>query len=348
MLDTTALSPEVKKLFADIAKQADGYKKAFQKLDSAIQQLNQDKEEHDTQLDQIKDDISQSIEKLETYANQSVNEFRKKTETTHKLFTELDKIDKLKTDLYDLKEEIKTQTIDLSNSLVDFNSKADKQLEGTISHIKTKLNNTIDDEVSKIENRVIRRLSAFEKNQKIFEKRILTIDSNSRAEIKKLAGEIDYVYNSITEIKSDIQNYFKQIIERIQHYDNELPRMSKLLDNTIAKMHHELGTPSSRPSYNQSEENFDAYDGDKNEDGEEEEYDDSLFDFDNTPFGAVDDDTPKKAKLSDRELMEKISEEYEEFETAIQNRKGLNTFSIILSSLSLAFVLIYIIINIIN
>lgn len=348
MLDTSALSPEVKKLFADIAKQADLYKTAFSRLDKAVAQLETDRQDHQNELDLIKDDISRSIDKLEDYANKSVNEFREKTETTHKLFTELDKIDKLKTDLFDLKKDIKTQTIDLSNSLVDFNSKADKQLESTINHIKTKLNNTIDDEVSKMENRVIRRLAAFEKNQKIFEKRILTIDSNSRAELKKLGGEIDYVYNSITEIKADMQNYFKQIIERVQHYDDEIPRISKLLDNAIAKMNDKLGSGGYQTSPYKAHEQFESYDREEETTQENSDYDDSLFDFDSTPFGDGEKESDPNKKLSDRELIERIAEDQDDLEHVIQDSKGRNILSIALSIIALAGVLIMIVLQIIT
>ncbi|MDC1068913.1 hypothetical protein OAQ99_07120 [Candidatus Kapabacteria bacterium] len=369
MLNTSALSPEVKKLFADVAKQSDLYKKAFSKLESSVDQLENDRTTNDEQLQQIKSDIAESIDKLEAYANKSVEEFKAKTETTHKLFLELDRIDALKTDLYDLKEEIKVQTIDLSNSLVDFNSKADKQLEGTINHIKTKLNNTIEEEVSKMENRVIRRLASFEKNQKIFEKRILTIDSNSKAELKKLGGEIDFVYNSITEIKADMQNYFKQIIDKIQYFDGEVPRMSKLLDNTIAKMNDKLGSGSfsaggssggssgggsgsgGPAGFDMPDENFQAYDGDEAEEVSEEDYDDSMFDFGATPFGEGDETSntskPKK-KLSDREMINKITEDYEELENSIHDHKGRNILSLSLSIISLLGVLILIILNIIS
>lgn len=335
MLDTSALSPEVKKLFADIAKHADLYKKAFSKIDSALDQFETERNNHNQELAQIQDDISNSIDKLEKYANDSIEEFKEKTEKTHSLYLELDKIDRLKTDLFDLKEEIKSQTIDLSSSLIDFNAKADKLLERTISSIKTTLTHTIDEEVSKMESRVIRRLVAFEKNQKIFDKRIQNFDANSKAEIKKLSGEVDYAYSSITELKSDLQNYFKQIIDKINYFDSEIPRISKLLDNTVNN------------SSNNPFKNSELQDNYSKKMDDDSNYDDSLFNFEDTTFGEDENDNSQAAssnsKLSNQQIIEKLQVEYEEFDRTVQDYKGRGLFSMILSIISLIGVLIVIV-----
>lgn len=337
MLETGALSPEVKKLFAQISKQAEDYSKIYRRIEFAANEFENDRTTMTEELAQIRDDVANSIKKLETYANDTITEFREKTETTHTLYQDLDKIDKLKDELFELRDDIKTQSIDLSNSLIEFNAKADRSLANTVNQIKTRLNNAIDEEVTKIEGRVVRRLMAFEKNQKIFERRILSIDANIKAEFKKMAGEVDFVYGNITEIKSDVATLMQSMIEKMNHLDTEVPRISKLLDNTIAKMNDRMGKGGfqggggGRPSGGGGGE--DVEDFEPLSDGE---YDDTMFDFDGTPYGE-----PEHAekKMSDRELMEYIKEELEIIESKSESDSKKNTLSMILSISALVGVL---------
>lgn len=335
MLETGALSPEVKKLFAQISKQSEEYSKIYRRIEFAANEFENDRNNMTEELAQIREDIANSIKKLESYANDTINEFREKTETTHTLYQDLDKIDKLKDELFELRDDIKTQSIDLSNSLIEFNAKADRSLVSTVNQIKTRLNNAIDEEVTKIEGRVVRRLMAFEKNQKIFERRILSIDSNVKAEFKKMAGEVDFVYGSITEIKSDVASLMQSMVEKMNHFETEVPRISKLLDNTIAKMNDRLGKGGmpgggGRPSGGggENEEDFEPL-----SDGE---YDDSMFDFDGTPYGEPEN---KDKKMSDRELMEFIKDEMDILESKSDSDSKKNTLSMILSISALVGVL---------
>jgi predicted nucleic acid-binding Zn-ribbon protein len=341
MLETGALSPEVKKLFAQIAKQAEEYNKIFKRVEFATNEFEQDRTNMTQELAQIRDDIANSINNLETFATNTIDEFKEKTETTHTLFKDLDKIDKLKSELFDLRDEIRTQSIDLSNSLVEFNAKADKALEGTVSQIKTRLNNAIDEEVTKIEGRVVRRLIAFEKNQKVFERRILSIDANVKGELKKLSSEIDFVYNNITEIKSDVATIMSSVMEKINYFNTEVPRISKLLDNAIAKMNDKLGK-GTIPSSTSSKSDNNDYDGPIH-DGE---YDDTMFDFEAAPYGEPESDGTKK--MTDRELMEFIKEEIELLEIKNDTDGKKNTLAMILSIASLIGVITLLIIMIVS
>jgi len=348
MLDTGALSPEVKKLFAQISKQAEEFNKVFKKIEYASSEFEDDRTNMTNELNQIRDDISKSITKLETFANETIEEFREKTETTHTLFKDLDKIDSLKNELFDLRDDIKTQSIDLSNSLIEFNSKADRVLDGTVNQIKTKLNNAIDEEVTKIEGRVVRRLVAFEKNQKIFERRILGIDASVKGEVKKLGGEIDFVYNNITEIKSDLATIMSSFMDKITHFESEVPRIAKLLDNAIAKMNDKLGkggfSSGSSGGGGGGLLDDDDYDGPIH-DGE---VDDSMFDFDGAPYGEPDTSSSKEKKLTDRELMEYIKEEIDLIEAKSETDSKKNTLSMILSIAALVGVMTLIVIFLIG
>lgn len=344
MLDTGALSPEVKKLFALISKQADEFNKVFKKIEFASSEFENDRSNMTTELNQIREDISNSIKKLETYANHTIEEFKEKTETTHILFKDLDKIDSLKKELFDLRDDIKTQSIDLSNSLIEFNSKADRVLECTVGQIKTKLTNAIDDEVTKIEGRVVRRLVAFEKNQKIFERRILGIDATVKGEVKKLGGEIDFVYNNITEIKSDLATIMSSFMDKITHFEKEVPRIAKLLDNAIAKMNDKLGK-GAISSGNSTGGSLD--DDDLDGPIHDGEIDDSMFDFDGAPYGEPDTNAKEK-KLSDRELMEYIKEEIDLIEAKSDADSKKNTLSMILSISALVGVMTLVVLFLIN
>lgn len=341
MLETGALSPEVKKLFAQISKQSEEYKKIFKRIEYATNEFEQDRNNMTEELAQIRNDIANSVRNLEDYANKTISEFKEKTETTHTLFKDLDKIDKLKSELFDLRDDIKTQSIDLSNSLIEFNAKADKALEGTVSHIKTRLNNAIDEEVTKIEGRVVRRLIAFEKNQKVFERRILSIDANVKGEVKKLSGEIDLVYNNITEIKSDVATLMSSVMDKINYFNTEVPRISKLLDNAIAKMNDKLGkaTISTSDSGNNVDNDYDG----PIRDGE---YDDSMFDFEAAPYGEPESNVQKK--ITDRELMEFIKEELELIEIKSDSVIKKNTLSIVLSIAALIGVITLLIIEVLS
>lgn len=343
MLDTGALSPEVKKLFALISKQADEFNKVFKKIEFASSEFENDRTNMTTELNQIREDISNSIKKLENYANQTIEEFREKTETTHILFKDLDKIDSLKNELFDLRDDIKTQSIDLSNSLIEFNSKADRVLDGTVVQIKTKLNNAIDEEVTKIEGRVVRRLIAFEKNQKIFERRILGIDATVKGEVKKLGGEIDFVYNNITEIKSDLATIMSSFMDKITHFESEVPRIAKLLDNAIAKMNDKLG----KGGFSAGKSGGGLLDDDYDEPIHDGEVDDSMFDFDGAPYGEPDKNTKEK-KLTDRELMEYIKEEIDLIEAKSEADSKKNTLSMILSIAALVGVMTLVVLFFIN
>lgn len=351
MLDTGALSPEVKKLFAQIAKQAGEYDKAFRKIDAAVEEFAGQRERMNADLERIRNEISDSINELDKHARDTIQEFSEKTETTHTLFTELDKIDKLKLELFDLRDEIKSQSIDLSNSLVEFNAKADKELANTIALIRKKLENTLDEQVGKIETKLARRIAVFEKNQKIFETRIRTIDSNIRGDVKKLAGEIDFVYNSINEIKADVANYFKPLIEKVEEFDREVPRISKLLDNVAAKVKDRLGSIADvKPIDGEDDEaqvenqlstgeakikddtpeNYDAGDGN---------YDESSFDFNEGGYVTSDDLHEERpddvSKMNDSQFREYMQEELDAMEekAIAEMRKG--TISIALSVISL-------------
>ena len=354
MLDTGALSPEVKKLFAQIAKQAGEYDKAFRKIDAAVDEFAGQRERMNADLERIRNEISDSINELDKHARDTIQEFSEKTETTHTLFTELDKIDKLKLELFDLRDEIKNQSIDLSNSLVEFNAKADKELANTIGLIRKKLENTLDEQVGKIETKVARRIAVFEKNQKIFESRIRTIDSNIRGDVKKLAGEIDYVYNSINEIKADVANYFKPLIEKVEEFDKEVPRISRLLDNVAAKVKDRLGTIADvQPVDHDGEEGEEGKEGDKLSTGEaqikEDEpenydagdgnYDENSFDFNEGGY-VTDQDLHEErpddvSKMNDGQFREYMQEELDAMEekAIAEMRKG--TISIALSVISL-------------
>lgn len=329
MLETGALSPEVKKLFAQISKQSEEYSKVYRRVEFAINEFENDRNNMTQELVQIRDDVANSIKRLESFANETINEFREKTETTHTLFKDLDKIDALKSELFELRDDIKTQSIDLSNSLIDFNAKADKSFNNTVHQIKTRLNNAIDEEVTKIEGRVVKRLLAFEKNQKIFERRILSIDANLKGDFKKLTGEVDFVYSNITEIKSDVASIMQTVLEKINHYDSEVPRISKLLDNAIAKMNDKLGKSGFSGSSQQNP-------ADEFQPAPETEVDDTLFDFEASPYGEPE---MKEKRLSDRELMEYIKDEMDALETKNASDSKKNTISMVLSIVSLVGVI---------
>ena len=64
MLETGALSPEVKKLFAQIAKQADEYNKIFKRIEFATNEFEQDRNNMTEELAQIRDDIANSVRNL--------------------------------------------------------------------------------------------------------------------------------------------------------------------------------------------------------------------------------------------------------------------------------------------
>ena len=342
MLDTGALSPEVKKLFAQVATHAENYKRAFARLDQAVDSFEVDRQKVTQDIDDVRTEIRVSIKKLENYANKSVEEFKDKTEKTHSLFLELDKIDKLKLELYDLRDDIKNQTIDLSNSLVEFNTKADGQLEKTIGGIKGRLNKVLDEEITVIEQKVTRHLVNIDKNMKIFEKRIYMIDASVKGDVKKLAGEIDYVYNSITEIKADVSNYFKPLIQKVQELETEVPKITKTLDNLVAKVNDKLGSVASAPVASVSEvkpsevhaemeENFDAGEGN---------YDDSSFDFD-TPFG----DGGGEGEMSDHDLIQMLKDELETLTETGEADARKNMLALMMSIIAIVGVILVGIIN---
>lgn len=336
MLETGALSPEVKKLFAQISKQAEDYSKIYRRVEFAANEFENDRNNMTQELAQIRDDIANTIRRLETFANSTIEEFREKTESTHTLYQDLDKIDNLKNELFELRDDIKTQSIDLSNSLIEFNAKADKSLANTVNQIKTRLNNAIDEEVTKIEGRVVRRLLAFEKNQKIFERRILSIDANTKGELKRLGGEIDFVYGNITEIKSDVATIMQSVVDKMTHFESEVPRIAKLLDNTIAKMNDRLGKGGFAGSGGSGGGKSKSDGLDEFEPITDGEFDDTMFDFGSAPYGAPDN---KEKKMSDRELMEFIKEELEVMEMKSEGDSKKNTLSMILSISALVGVL---------
>ena len=82
MLETGALSPEVKKLFAQISKQSEEYSKVYRRVEFAINEFENDRNNMTQELVQIRDDVANSIKRLESFANETINEFREKTETT--------------------------------------------------------------------------------------------------------------------------------------------------------------------------------------------------------------------------------------------------------------------------
>lgn len=335
MLETGALSPEVKKLFAQISKQAEDYSKIYKRIEFAANEFENDRNNMTKELAQIRDDIANTIKRLETFANSTIEEFREKTESTHTLFQDLDKIDNLKNELFELRDDIKTQSIDLSNSLIEFNAKADKSLANTVNQIKTKLNNAIDEEVTKIEGRVVRRLLAFEKNQKIVERRILSIDANSKGELKRLGGEIDFVYGNISEIKSDVATIMQSVVDKMTFLDSEVPRIAKLLDNTIAKMNDSLG----KGGFADTGEGGGKTKSDGLDDFEpitDGEFDDTMFDFGSAPYGEPE---TKEKKMTDRELMELIKEELDVLEFKSESNSKKNTLSMILSISALVGIL---------
>ncbi len=65
MLDTGALSPEVKKLFAQVASHTENYKKAFARLEQAVDLFEVDREKVDQDISEVRTEIAASIKKLE-------------------------------------------------------------------------------------------------------------------------------------------------------------------------------------------------------------------------------------------------------------------------------------------
>ena len=349
MLDTGALSPEVKKLFAAISRQAEEYEKAFKSIDLAVAEFKDQKEDMNNDLSTIRSEISNSINSIDKFAKDTIQEFRDKIDATHSLYQELDKVDKLKLELYDLRDDVKSQSSDLSTSLIEFNTKADRELANTISFIRKKLENSLDDEISKIESKVARRIAAFEKNQKVFESRIRSIDTNIRSDVRKLAGEIDYAYNSITEMKADLANYIKPVLEKMDDYDQEIPRISQLLDNVAAKVKDRLGTiadakaiegeddyeaPSSSAPKVDKPESYDAGDGN---------YDDS-FEFEENGYVTKEDleevETNDPYKMSEKKYREHIQDEIQSMEDKAisEMRKGYISMVIAILALIVAAV----------
>lgn len=342
MLETGALSPEVKKLFADIAKQSEQYGAVFKKIDKAVADFDQTKNSMEGQLGDVRGEVENAITELKNYANKSVNEFKEKTDKTYKLFLELDKIDKLKNDLFTIRDEIKTQSIDLSNSLVEFNAKADQRLESTINIIKTKLNNTIEEEISKIETKVARRLVNFEGNQKVFEKRIAGVDQAGKAAVSKLAGEVDYVYNSITEIKSDLSTYLESVVQKVEYFDEAIPKILEVLESFGSNI-GDLRSQASQTTQVVQQQAVAPAPPPPPPPPNEEDFDDSLFDFESTTFGDGSDDPNRK--LTDRELMEKIKEEFDDFDNRVHSQGNRQLISLSLGAISFIGLVILVVIQ---
>lgn len=343
MLDSRAISPEVKKLFADIAKQSEQYGAVFKRIDEVVSNFENTKSNMEGQLANVRNNIEKSILDLKDYARKTIHEFKDKTEKTHRLYLELDKIDKLKNDLFTIQDEIKTQSVDLSNSLVEFNAKADQRLESTINVIKQKIDYTIEEEVSKIETKVARRLVNFEGNQKVFEKKISAVDQNSKTAMNKLSGEVDYVYNSITEIKSDLNNYLESTAERIDYFEQAIPKILEMLEKVENIDMRPQAAPQPMSPIEQAMNGGRPVETPPPPLEAQEDFDDSLFDFDSTTFGDGMDDPNRR--LTDRELMEKIKEEFDDFEARVNSQGSRQLIGLSLGGISFVGLIILVIIR---
>lgn len=356
MLETGALSPDVKRLFGQVAKQSEQYKKSFEKIDNLIKQFHVDREEMLGELESTRENIASSIKKLEKYSMDTVDEFKEKVELTHRLYKELDKIDRLKSDLFEIREELKAQSLDVAKTITEFNMKAESAVERAIGQAKTTFDNSINKEMERIEGRVSRSLAKFDNTQKLHERRLISVDRGIKAEVKKLAGELDYVYSSITEIKADLANYFKSIIDKIQYFDEEVPRISNLLENSIEKYNHKIdslsqgGIPSSE---SRQERTFEDYDDEEKEETPmfspntsvgviEGEMDSDLFTFDeDVPLSKKRKTHSKKIKpRTTEEKVVEIEDDLSELEDRISSSSGRNIASFIMSMISLAGLLL--------
>jgi|GEM_PF-2712923 len=355
MLETGALSPDVKRLFGQVAKQSEQYKKSFEKIDNLIKQFHVDREEMLGELETTRENIASSIKKLEKYSMDTVDEFKEKVELTHRLYKELDKIDRLKSDLFEIREELKAQSLDVAKTITEFNMKAESAVERAIGQAKTTFDNSINKEMERIEGRVSRSLAKFDNTQKLHERRLISVDRGIKAEVKKLAGELDYVYSSITEIKADLANYFKSIIDKIQYFDEEVPRISNLLENSIEKYNHKIDTLSKGgiPAHEtRQERTFEDYDEIEEETPMfspntsvgviEGEMDSDLFTFDEDTPPSKRSKTPAK-KIKPRTTEEKVvdlEDDLSELEDRISSSSGRNIASFIMSMISLAGLLL--------
>jgi len=364
MLDTSALSPDVKRLFAQVAKQAEQYKKSFDKIDTLSKQFLVDREEMMTELGETRENIASSIQRLEKYAMDTVDEFKEKVEITHRLYKELDKIDRLKSDLFDIREELKTQSLDVAKTITEFNMKAESAVERAIAQAKSTFDNSINKEIERIEGRVSRNLAKFENTQKLHERKLIAVDRSIKAEVKKLAGEIDYVYNSITEIKSDLANYFKSIIDKIQYFDEEVPRISNLLDNSIEKYNHKIDALGKGESISTSDRivSKTAYDQEEMETEEspmfatptsvgviEGEMDADLFTFgDDNKKSKNKAIANKRRPKTTEEKVEDIQEELDDLDQKVMGASGRNIASFVMSMISLAGVLLVVLSQVLN
>ncbi len=236
MLETKALSPEVKELFQLITSQADDYSKAFENLNQKISEFNNTIESLNNYKDYFTKEFTQLSKDTKLDVNAILKELEYKLDRVTLIHDNLENIYAFKYSLFQLSEKLKKQYNSADTIIEAFKSKSEADLESTLTYLKFKLEKEIEYVSHRYEARIDLKVKRLESQLLNYDQKFISIVDYQNKEFKSIKDDVDslrYKVNKLfhsedaKETKHELKNI--QFLQLQEQFDEKIENLNKVI-----------------------------------------------------------------------------------------------------------------------
>jgi hypothetical protein len=240
MLESKAISPEVKGLFETIRSQAKEYAIAFQTLDNSVKEFYSIKESLSKLSEQLKIQVDNSIIDLNKHVTDTLSYIETKTDKTIKIYDDLQSIRDFKDLLSEFYESIKKKSVEYDSTLQSIRAKADVEMELIISNIKNRIEKEVENETQKSEMRIVLKLRQMESKLLAYDQKLWSLNENQSREFKNILDEIDLLRNYVQSYKQATDEVRKKFETHFSQIETEISKKMEYFRSLVSSFESEI------------------------------------------------------------------------------------------------------------
>lgn len=229
MLDTRALSPEIKKLLEVVRNQAKEYILAFDILSKEIQAIEQEKR----QIHDLAQSLSNKVESLVTNAEDAVaitlSKFHETTKDLPALHENMTKIVQLRDNLVNSSRDIDKQISELNRAILEFKGYSEREIASTIKELSSQINEEFEKEAQKIDARINIKVKQLEAKFPSYDARMVQMSDLLNKELRQFGKELDTVSKRNKDTTAFKEELMKEVFIQFQELEDTLaPKIENL------------------------------------------------------------------------------------------------------------------------
>ena len=245
MLDSKAISPEVKGLFETVHLQAKEYARAFQELEQSMHEFKLLSDALLKLKEQLKEQVDNAISELNKQFNDSLSFIENKTDKAIKIYEDLQSIRDFRDSLSEIHDKLKKQTVEFDSYLQSIRAKADVELELLISNIKGKIEKEVESETQKSEMRIALKLRQMDSKLIAYDQKLWSLNENQSREYKSIIDEIEIIRNNLQNYRQAIEEVRKKIESQFTQTEKDISQKIRFFESLINSFNSEYRTAGS-------------------------------------------------------------------------------------------------------